>query len=177
MAGQTSQANAAAMSFTTTNFTGSSLQAKYTLDDSIAGAGKVQFKVEFITDSTYKNIGDIRGVFFDIKDNYLLSGLKVTGLSGTDITKTEYSNLGLLESVGQAGLNGDGNTHKFDFGIEIGDNGLKGGEDDFRTATFVLSHDKAALSLDQFFGQEFGLRATSVGVAGSSREGSSKLAG
>ena len=113
-------ANAASMSFTATNFTGDPLQVKYTLDDTVAGAGNVQFKVEFLTDSTYKNIGDIRGVFFNIKDNSLLSGLKVTGL-GVPITKTAYNTEGKLESVGQANLNGDGNTHKFEYGVEIGE--------------------------------------------------------
>ncbi|MBU7585491.1 MAG: PEP-CTERM sorting domain-containing protein [Nostoc sp. TH1S01] len=176
MAGQMSQANAASMSFTTTNFTGDPLQVRYTLDDSIAGAGKVQFKVEFVTDSTYKNIGDIRGVFFNIKDNSLLSGLSVEGIN-TPITTTAYSNDGTLESVGQANLNGDGNTHKFEFGVEIGKQGLKGGKNDFQTATFVLSHSTAVLTLDQFFNQDFGLRAMSVGESGSSRNGSSKLAG
>jgi hypothetical protein len=169
-------ANAASMSFTATNFTGDPLQVKYTLDDTAAGAGKVQFKVEFLTDSTYKNIGDIRGVFFNIKDNALLSGLQVAGLGGVPITTTAHSTTGQLQSVGSANLNGDGNTHTFEYGVEIGTNGLKGGRDDFQTATFVLSHSTTALTLDQFFNQDFGLRATSVGLPGSSRNGSSKLA-
>ena len=169
--------NAASISFTAANFTGDPLQVRYSLDDTVAGAGKVQFQVEFLTDSQYQNIGDIRGIFFNIKDNSLLSGLQITGVSGGPITTTAYDTAGQLQSVGQANLNGDGNTQKFEFGVEIGSNGLKGGKDDFQTTTFVLSHSTAALTLDQFLGQDFGLRATSVGLLGSSRNGSSKLAG
>jgi hypothetical protein len=172
LASSLAPANAASMSFTAAQFTGDPLRVNFTLDDQIAGAGKVQFKVD-IADGYF---GDLRGIFFNIKDNSLLSGLTITGQNQAGknnlITTTAFSLTGNLGSVGQANLNGDGNSHTFEYGVEIGEQGLKGGKNDFRTAIFTLSHATASLTLDQFLGQDFGVRVMSVG---SDREGSSKL--
>jgi len=167
-------AAAASLTFNTVNFTGDLLKVNYILDDIAAGAGKIQFKVDVVTDSTYKNIADLRGVFFNIGDDSLLSDLMVTG---SDVTTSVFGPAGTVQTVGNANLNGDGNTHLFDVGVEIGTNGLKGGSDDFQSTIFTLATKSGkALSLDLFAKQEFGVRATSVGI-GRNREGSSKLAG
>lgn len=167
-------ANAASFSFDMTPFTGDSVKVRYTVDD-LNNSGKVQFTVGVVTDSTYKNIGDLRGVFLNIKNDSLLSDLGVSDPYGA-ITTTKFGPAGTVETVGNAGLNGDGNTHKFDMGFEIGENGLKGGKDDYLSATFTLFRKSgAALGLDEFLNQEFGTRVTSVGT-GNNREGSSKLA-
>lgn len=42
-------ANAASMNFTINDFTGADTQVKFTLDDAIAGSGKVQFKVDYLS--------------------------------------------------------------------------------------------------------------------------------
>lgn len=165
-----SPAEAASFSFDTNNFTGSDAKVTITLDDQAAGAGKIQFSVKMAADSPA--IGDLRGIFFNIANDALLSGLQ---FSGTDITSTVKS-AGSVTSVGSANLNGNGNTHVFDIGVEIGENGLKGGKDDFQTTTFVLSHASQALNLSLFSQQDFGIRMTSVGT-GNKREGSSKLVG
>lgn len=168
-------ANAASLSFDTVNFTGDTLKVKYTLDDTAAGAGKIQFKIDVVTDSTYKNTADLRGIFFNIANDSLLSDLMITG---TNVTTSVFGPAGTVQTVGNAGLNGDGNTHLFDIGVEIGQNGLKGGKDDFQSTIFTLSSKSGkALSLDLFANQEFGVRATSVGTPESNRNESSKLAG
>lgn len=163
-------ANAASLTFDTNQFTGDTIKARITLDDTVAGEGKIQFKVELAPDSPA--IGDFRGVFFNIADNALLSGLRIEGPHVT----TYVTGNGNITSVGNANLNGGGNVHSFDVGVEIGQNGLKGGKDDIQTTTFTLFHTSQSLDLSMFAQQEFGLRITSVGT-GRNREGSSKLVG
>ncbi|MGA9378110.1 MAG: PEP-CTERM sorting domain-containing protein [Phormidium sp.] len=166
-------ANAVSLSFDTVNFTGDMLKVKYTLDDTAAGEGKIQFKVDVVTDSTYKNTADLRGIFFNIANDSFLSDLKVTG---ANVTTSVFGPAGEVQSVGNANLSGGGNTHKFDIGVEIGTNGM--GKDDFQSTIFTLSSKSGqALSLDMFVNQEFGVRATSVGTPDSNRTESSKLAG
>ncbi|WP_414568241.1 hypothetical protein [Nostoc sp. CCY 9925] len=164
------------MSFTINDFTGADTQVKFTLDDAIAGAGKVQFKVDYL--STGKNtLADIRGVFFNILDNTLLSGLQV---SGKDITASKFGPAGEVETVGSSNnnLNGNGKNGQnlFDAGVEIGQEGIADGKGDIQSTIFTLSHTSKALTLAQFSQQSFGVRLMSVGSA-TSREDSSKLKG
>lgn len=165
-----SAAEAASFTFDASNFTGANAKVSISLDDKAAGDGKIQFTVKMASTTT---IGDIRGLFFNISDDSLLSGLKATG---DHVTTTAYG-AGKISSVGNANLNGDGGNHVFDFGVEIGANGLKGGKDDIQTTTFTLSHASRALNLSMFTQQDFGVRLTSVGTVGGSRELSSKLVG
>jgi hypothetical protein len=171
-----SSAEAASFSFNTSNFTGSDIKVNITLDDKAAGDGKIQFTVKMAADSP--SIGDLRGIFFNISDNSLLSGLQYSAASGAklDVKQSAYSTTGSLSSVGNANLNGDGGNHSFEFALEIGENGLKGGKDDIQSTTFVLSHATRKLDLSMFSQQDFGVRVTSVGT-GNNREGSSKLVG
>ena len=168
-----SPAHAASMTFSASPFTGSNALVNFTLDDTIAGTGNVQFKVD--VDKSI-SIGDIRGVFFNFFDDTLLSGLKL--FSGTDVTATAFGPAGKVNSVGSSNnnLNGDGknNEHYFDAGVEIGQEGIGGNKGDIQSTIFTLSHTSVALSLAQFYGQDFGVRLMSVGT-GNNREGSSKL--
>jgi hypothetical protein len=163
-------ANAASLTFDANQFTGDAARVRITLDDMAAGAGKIQFKVDFVSDPSTSMLGDLRGIFFNIADNSLLSGLRIEGPQVT----TYVTGNGNISSVGNANLNGGGNAHAFDVGVEIGQNGLKGGKDDFQTTTFTLFHTSQSLDLSLFAQQEFGIRVTSVGT-GNRREGSSKL--
>lgn len=137
-----------------------------TLDDTAAGAGKVQFKVNVVRNP---NIADIRGVFFNILDNSLLRDLKITGANVTQFAAT-----GSINRLGQGNNINPGGP--FEIGVEIGQQGLGGG-DDIQSTMFTVAHSSQALTLAQFSNQSFGLRLQSVGLPGSSREGSSKLGG
>lgn len=169
-----SAAQAATTSFVINDFTGADTQVRFTLDDAIAGTGKVQFKVDYLATGS-NTIADIRGIFFNIKDDSLLSGLKV---SGTNITASKFGPAGTIDTVGSSNNNlngGGGSTNLFDAGVEIGKEGIGKG-DDFQSTTFTLSHLTKALTLDQFYSQDFGVRLMSVGSV-TSRGLSSKLKG
>lgn len=157
-------ANAASTSFSMNQFTGSNAEVNYTLED-IAGGG-----VKFTVDAS-SQLSDIRGVWFDISDDSLLSGLNILG---NDITQTVIDANSVNNLGGGVNLNGGGTSAPFDVGLEIGQSGLRGGRDDFRMTTFNVFHDSVALSIENFAGQDFGTRLTSVGT---DRNGSSKLVG
>ncbi|GAB4379862.1 MAG: hypothetical protein Kow00121_34880 [Elainellaceae cyanobacterium] len=164
-----SPAHAASLSFSLNPFTGSTAKVNVTLDDAVAGAGKVQFTVD--VDKSV-SLADIRGVFFNVADSVPLDGLQY---SGSDVTA--FSATGNVTSVGGSSnnVNGDGGSQSFDAGLEIGREGLKGGKDDIQSTVFTLSHSSLALDLSHFANQNFGVRLMSVGT-GDDREGSSKLA-
>jgi hypothetical protein len=151
-------------------FTGDSAQVKLTLDDAVQ-AGKVQIKVDVIPNP---NIGDIQGVWLDILNDSLLSGLSV--VSGLDVTQAVFGPAGTVNNLGGGNnLNGGGTPAPFDMGFQIGTPGI--GSDDIQTTTFFLMHASVALDVNQFVNQDVGVRLTSVGLPGSSRNGSSKLGG
>lgn len=136
-----------------------------TLDDSV-GDGKIQVNVKVVTDGSNPNTADLRGLFFNLDDPDITS----LTMEGTDVSASAF-NPGKISSVGGSSNNIKG---KFDAGVEIGSEGI--GENDIQETTFILSANKA-LSLGMFSNQSFGLRLMSVGLPGSSREGSSKLGG
>ncbi|QYO64598.1 hypothetical protein [Leptolyngbya sp. 7M] len=138
-----------------------------TLDDTVAGEGAVQFKV----DISQGFFADLRGIFFHIKDESLLADLNITGPSYiTQVVKNANSVLDLggggnLNGGGSGGSKGGGKpktnldldgqstsftsgTGGFDVGIEIGSQGA--GKDDIRSASFVVSHKQKKLSLSDF---------------------------
>jgi hypothetical protein len=184
-------AQAASLTIDTQPFTGSPASTKITLDDQAAGAGKIRFKADV------SGIADLRGLFFNVSDDSLLSGLQISGLQYLDATSKVISvadqdvsyafKANSITSVGSKSntLQGDGNTHLFDAGVEIGKEGIGKG-DDFRSAWFNLSLSdtflksqagskfKNGLQLSYFSNQDFGVRLMSVGA---DRNGSSKLAG
>jgi hypothetical protein len=162
---------AATTSFDASQFTGSAAKVNVTLDDN-NGSGQITVTVRVVTDAQNPNTADIRGFFFNVADSGILSGLSA---SGTHVNATSFT--GNVSSVGNANLNGDGGQASFGGGVEIGENGLRGGRDDIRSTTFTLSHANMPLTLGMFSAQDFGVRLTSVGLPNGSREGSSKLEG
>ena len=151
-------------------FTGSSAEVKVTLDDVAEGAGNVKFTVDVVPNP---NIGDIRGVFLHISDESLLSGLSV---AGTDVTQSVFGPFNsVIDLGGGNNLNGGGTPCPCDIGLEIGTPGI--GSDDIQSTMFTLSHTSVLLDVSQFLGQSLGVRLGSVGPAGGTRSGSSKLSG
>jgi hypothetical protein len=160
--------------FTLDPYTGDSSQAQLILTQ--LDSNTVEFNLSVIPNP---NIGDLRGIFFNISDNSLLGGLSVVG---ADITQTV---LGPPASV--SNLGGGNNTNPegpFDIGLEIGTSGI--GSDDIQSTIFTISH-AGGLNLSEFTSETdpitgggpnellFAVRMTSVGLPGSARNGSSKL--
>ena len=118
------------------------------------------------------DIGDIRGLFFDVSDESLLSGMTATGsdVTGQDFDANNVTNLGGGNNVNGSVLIALG---AFDGGITSGTPGI--GSDDVRSTTFTLSHSSQALTLDLLSNQDMALRLTSVGEEGGSRGDSLKL--
>jgi hypothetical protein len=162
-------ANATTISATATPFTGASLSVMVTIDDS-SDPGNLVITLEIDEGG---NIGDLRGFFADVSDASLLSGLSV---SGPEVTSSTFDENDVINLGHGSNLNGGGTPCPCDLGVEIGDPGIGQG-DDFQKVTFVLSHVSEDLDLSLFEEQAFGIRVTSVGSAGGSREGSSKLEG
>ncbi|MBF2048792.1 hypothetical protein HJG54_15320 [Leptolyngbya sp. NK1-12] len=172
-----------------------------TLDD-LDSSGKVQFKVD-VAEGFF---ADIRGIFFNIKDESLLDGLTITG--GSYITQVVKQANSVLDLGGGGNLNGGGsgssggkgggdkggkgggkpqsNSDGQSAGLTSGANGFDvgieigtqgTGKDDIRSAIFTISHATQKLSLSDFAEQGFGIRMMSVGTSANNREGSSKFTG
>lgn len=140
-------------------------------------ANTVKFDVN--VDETTGITGDLRGVFFNF-DDANLSGLGFGSSlsSNVSLTKIDADNPFSELNAGQGNkinINGGGG-HAFMGGLIVGTSGgLKGGSDDFQDTFFTLTRADG-LSIDDFQGENFGVRLQSVGANGS-RGGSSKVAG
>jgi hypothetical protein len=164
---QLSGGSAAAATIETlaTPFTGEDSTVRVLLDD--AGSGQIQVTLEVV-----EGVADIRGVFFDLDiDDLLLSGL--SAIESPYVTSFDYASV--INLGHGSNLNGGGSPCPCDFGVELGAPGI--GKDDLQFVTFVLDHDSVDLDLSMFFEQNVGVRVTSVGYEGDSREGSAKLSG
>lgn len=130
-------------------------------------SGDIQFDVSVRPGG---DTADLRGIFFDLANDALLSDtlLSATGDDVTDFDTGNVSDLG-----GGANMNGGSGPSSFDVGVEIGTSGAN--PDDIQSTLFVLSHDSLAISLDDLLGQNFGIRATSVGDPAGNRGDSVKL--
>lgn len=86
-----------------------------------------------VTVNVVEPFGDLRGLFFNIADDALLSGLTV---NGADITSSLFGPNGSVSNLG-----GGNNVTplSFDAGVEIGTPGI--GQDDIATTTFTISHE------------------------------------
>jgi len=85
-------------------------------------------------------------------------------VTGPEVTDSKF----LANSVRRLGSYTWINPHgDFDMGIEIGTSGIE--EDDIQSTTFVLSHATASLTVEQFEFQDFGVRLSNVGPAGTRR--------
>jgi hypothetical protein len=135
-----------------------------TLDDESGVENTVE-----VTDNNM--IGDIRGVFFHVDDETKLSPAVM--VTGSDVTSFLVGPANSVQRVANDVLmNGGGNIHKYDVGVQIGTPGI--GKDDIQTTTFILSGFTAA---DFTSAVEFGVRLTSVGTEGGNRGESSKVFG
>lgn len=144
---------------------------KVTLEEQPDGSIKVTVDV---LDSTGQ-IGDLRGFFFETADESLLSQLSITGADVGEV-KIDANN---VTNVGNGvNLNGEvvKNFGAFDVGVEIGTPGAS--PDDIRSTMFTISHAGGQkLEADDFSFTDFGIRLTSVGEEGGSREDSLKIGG
>ncbi len=134
--------------------------------------GAIVFAVNVLDDTG--SIGDLNGLFFDLANDSFTNTLHVSGLDVTgsvfkadSVTKVSSYNTMQGEVINDLG--------KFDAGIQFGTSGI--GKDDIRSTSFVLTSATGPLSLADFAHQDFGVRLTSVGEEGGSRDGSLKLGG
>jgi hypothetical protein len=146
------------------------------LDD--LGDGKVQVKV----DVANGYFADLRGLFFNISDDSILSSLSVDKSLYPDITTFAQggvswvgSNNNNVNGGNEGGKKGGKSESAFDFGVEIGDEGIGRGKLDIRSTTFVIEDASKKLNVSYFSQQAFGIRMMSVGTSATNREGSSKL--
>ena len=149
--------------------------ALITVSETPEGALAFTVKVTDVISSSadVPDIADLRGLFFHVSDEALLSGLKVNGSDVTDY-RTEPNRVMTVEyDVTMEGEVGK-SVGPFDVGIAFGSAGI--GKDDIREASFTLSASKP-LSLEFVLQQHFGLRLTSVSNNGEGRELSLKLVG
>lgn len=150
--------------------------------------GTLEFTIAVVAGSGDKNIADIQGLFFDVKDN-VVTGLKVTGTDVTGhlfavdaVTQVEPYDSGARNGIinisgspaNVESLESFESNKTYDVGVKIGTPGKS--LDDIQKTTFTLSSDTGPLSLDLVADQWFGVRLTSVGPEGD-RESSLKLAG
>jgi hypothetical protein len=117
---------------------------------------------------------DLQGLFFDLADDSLASGLSVTGVDATDwqFDANDVTNLGQGVNINGEVLNTYG---AFDAGVQIGTQGMA--KDDIQTTSFVISHATEDLTLADVALQDFAVRLTSVGAEDGARNGSLKLGG
>ncbi|MBD0335694.1 MAG: PEP-CTERM sorting domain-containing protein [Cyanobacteria bacterium Co-bin13] len=168
-------AQAQAATFSLTPFTGNNARVSVTLD--ALTNGNIDVKVD--VDKTLA-LADLRGIFFNVKNEAILPHLNLlnasAGVGTFKFAANSVSEVGKVKLQGEPTLNPCGSTG-CDGGIEIGQDGLKGGKDDYQSASWTFTRkDGQALTLADFEGMSWGIRATSVGT-GNSREGSTKLSG
>lgn len=160
--------SADSISVNMTNFTGSDILGRATLEQV---GNDIKVTLQTVQESGYVNTGDWGAFWFNISDNALLAGMTV---SGDDVTAYDFS--GSVGSVGGANnnLNGGGSPGPMDAGIAFGQPGAAGGLLDM--TMFTLSHADG-LSLALFEGQTFAGRLQSVGAWPNGGGGSSKIVG
>ncbi len=158
--------------FTLSNLDGDPLQVHVTLQE-VANGLLTGVQITLNVDAAYQ--ADLRGAYFHLSDETLLSGLQLAGthLTAQQIDANNVKNVGNGNNINGQVANTFGG---FDVGVSIGSPGIGQG-DDFPSFTFVVSHATQSITESLFHELPFAIRATSVGPAGGSRDGSSKLAG
>jgi len=136
--------------------------------------GTLRFDIEVLGSAL---LGDLRALFFDLQGltaDDTLSVSSATGFEG-DVTDQSFDE-GSVDTLGR-GANIKGSVSKkygdFDVGIEFGTSGIAG--DDIQSTSFILSSSTIDLSLNMLDLSDFGIRYTSVGVAGAKRNNSVKI--
>ena len=135
--------------------------------DDAALANAIKATVTVVPDGSDPDIGDIRGVFFDLVNlpgTVTLTQI-LAAISGADITTKAIN----TDTVGNATISPLG---PFSIALEIGTTGS--GMDDIQSTMFVIDNSllSSPLTLSNF--GAVGVRVQSIGLPGSSREGSSK---
>lgn len=153
-----------------------------TMTFTITGEVNVEITVTELADGTLKfdltvldetgSIGDLNALFLDFADDSLTDGMVITG---DDVTGTALKQDGVTKVDSYTNMNGEvvNDLGKFDAGIQFGTQGI--GEDDIRSTSFILSNTDVDLTLETIALQDFGIRLTSVGEEGGTRDGSLKL--
>jgi hypothetical protein len=167
-------AQAASINFSVPLANGDPIGIGVTLDDTLAGAGKVRATVQVTS-----GLGDISGVYFDIT-NSLLNNLTFTPVSFMGASGASNNFISLIDQDGTANnlgngtnMNGSGQS-VFDVGLRIGNSGGINGGDDYQKIVFDIGHTSSSVALSDF--ANWGVRAKSV-LVNTSRNGSSKLSG
>src|SRR5690242_19771278 len=117
-------------------------------------------------------LGDLRGLFFDLASETLLGSLSVIGASktlasGAVVSVTQPAWVSGNDSVKSAGSSSNnmngllGSDGGYDFGIEIGSEGIGKNGDDVRAFTFTLDSSTRDLTLADFANVDFAARITS----------------
>ncbi len=183
-----SSAQAFTLTGSVETFTGDQAKVDYWLTE-VNGGVQFDFKVD-----TSINIGDLRGIFLNLNNADLISGITASANSNpfADINDRNFYSIntsgrnndfftdssgGLIDLGGGNNLQGGGNDSPADgyhLAFNIGQQGLRGGNSDFQATSFTLNHSSQSLSLSDFAESVFGVRLMSVG---DNRQGSSKLAG
>lgn len=166
-------ASATSVSMIAYPFTGADTSVRIVLTED-AGDIVVSLRVN-------EGLGDLRGVFLNIRDNSLLAGLEVTGDDVTDFV-FDTSGASVIDLGQGNNLYGGGTPCPCDLGVAIGTPGI--GKDDILHTSFVL-HADADLAISDFANELIGVRVTSVSEFDDkggkdpkndgSREGSAKL--
>ncbi len=146
------------MTFAINDSSTSSNSAVVQISITVNGDGTVTFTVT--QQAGY--VGDLRGLFFDLGDESLLSG--TLSVLGSDVTDRQFGNdsvTNLGDGANMSGLVGD--YGGYDVGVEFGSSGLRG-TDDIRVTTFTLGSSLRPLTLADFSNVSFGARVTSVGL-------------
>ena len=122
-------------------------------------------------------IGDLRAVFFDLNDGYVVEDgdLYIVDQAQTDVTDTA-SGEGDIDTLGKdANIKGSVSNElgDFDAGIEFGTSGMSG--DDIQSTSFTLASQSTGLTLEMLSFADFGFRYTSVGEEGGNRTASAKI--
>ena len=169
------------LSYLTYNFTSDGIVFDLTITD--LGGGRFAFDVA-IDAGQSTQIGDIRAFYFDINGDVNQMGLAVEEVEGdsivaatTDVALDETfvvdeNDVKVVESK-DTNMNGEVKKDAFDVGVEFGDQGAAQG-DDYQAVSFILAGAEE-LTLADFVMQMIGVRLTSVGELGGSRDGSLKI--
>lgn len=138
----------------------------YSQVDLDGGGTNVAFTIKVVGANL---VGDIRGVFFHVRD----WRTQVKNVTGTHVYGLKTGNNIIVNLGSGATMQGDESTgkHKLDVGVKIGTSGIGKG-DDVRETKIIVGN----ISYADVIG-EFGVRLTSVGTHGGHRLESSKLVG
>lgn len=149
------------------------LQVKVTITETDANSdGFTDLKVDL--EVVQGDVADLRGFFFNVANDALLSQLNVTGDDITDapVFDTDGDGVPEISSASPPQPEAVITPYAFEAGLELGTPGMAA--DDIAATSFVISAPNTNLTTALLEGQQIGVRATSVGE---DREGSSKLIG